>query len=72
MALGAHLVAGRSLDVPVTLTMAAACVLGALAGVRLAGRVRQRQLGEGFAVLVVVVAAYLLVSAAFLGGPPGS
>jgi len=72
MALGAHLVAGRSLDPPVTLTMATACVLGALAGVRLAGRVRQRQLGEGFAVLVVVVATYLLVSAAFLGGPPGS
>ena len=38
------------------------------AGVRLAGHVPQRQLGQGFAALVVV-AAYLLVSAAFLGSP---
>jgi uncharacterized membrane protein YfcA len=68
----AHLLAGRGLDVPVTAAMTAACVAGALAGVRLAARVPQRQLGRGFAGLVVAVATYLLVSAAFLGGPPSS
>lgn len=72
MALGAHLLAGRGLDVAVTATMTAAAIAGALAGATLAGRVSQRQLGRGFAGLVVAVAGYLLVSAAFLGGPPGS
>jgi uncharacterized protein len=70
MALIAHLVAGRSLDPGVTAAMTAACVTGALTGTRLAGRVPQRQLGQAFAALVVVVAAYLIISAAFLGGPP--
>jgi hypothetical protein len=32
----------------------------------------QQALGRGFAGLVVAVAGYLVVSAAFLGGPPGS
>jgi len=67
-----HLAAGRSLDVTVTVAMTAACVAGALAGVRLADRVPQRSLGRGFAALVTAVAAYLLVSAVFLGGPPGN
>ena len=68
----AHLVAGRSMDVGVTTAMSLACAVGALAGVALAGRVSQRHLGRGFAALVTVVAAYLLISAAFLGGPPGA
>lgn len=72
MGLAAHLVAGRSIDVAVTGAMTAACVAGALAGAALATRVPQRRLGQGFAGLVTAVAAYLLVSAAFLGGPPGS
>ena len=42
--------------------------MGALAGVRLADRVPQRQLGQSFAALVVLVAAYLLISATLLGG----
>jgi len=70
LGLGAHLLAGRSLDVDVTAAMTAACVAGAVAGATLAGRVPQRLLGRGFALLVVAVAAYLLVSVAFLGGPP--
>jgi uncharacterized membrane protein YfcA len=70
IALTAHLVAGRGIDVGVTTAMSAACVGGALAGVQVAGRIPQRQLGQGFAALVVAVAAYLLISAAFLGGPP--
>jgi uncharacterized membrane protein YfcA len=50
--------------------MTGACVVGALAGAGLAARVPQQALGRGFALLVCCVAAYLLVSAAFLGGPP--
>lgn len=67
-----HLTAGRSLDLGVTLAMGSACVAGALLGARLASRVPQHTLGRAFAGLVVAVAGYLLVSAAFFGGPPGS
>jgi Sulfite exporter TauE/SafE len=49
MALSAHLAAGRTLDVGVTATMTVSPNAGALAGVRLAERVPQRQLGQGFA-----------------------
>jgi uncharacterized membrane protein YfcA len=72
MGLAAHLAAGRGLDPDITAAMTVACVVGTLAGVRLAGRVPQRRLGEAFTALLTAVAAYLLVSAAALGGPPGS
>lgn len=72
LALVAHLAAGRGIDVGVTAAMSLACVAGAFAGVALAGRVPQERLGRGFAALVVAVAGWLLVSAALLGGPPGS
>lgn len=65
-----HLGAGRSVDPELTISMGAACVVGALIGARFSSRVPQRTLGRGFAGLVVAVAAYLLISAAFLGGPP--
>ena len=65
-----HLSAGRTLELDLTLVMGAACVAGALLGVRLSARVRQATLGRAFAGLVVAVAGHLLVSAAFLGGPP--
>ena len=71
LGLVAHLVAGRSVDAGVTASLAVACVVGAVIGADVAGRLPQRALGRGFAVLVVGVAAYLLVSVAFLGGPPG-
>jgi uncharacterized membrane protein YfcA len=67
--LAAHLLAGRSIDVPVTATMALACMAGSLAGARLAGHVPQHTLSRGFAAMVVAVAGYLLVSALALGGP---
>ena len=70
--LAVHLLAGRSLEVGVTTAMTGACVVGALAGAGLATHVPQRTLGRAFALLVCCVAAYLLVSAAFLGGPPAS
>jgi uncharacterized protein len=72
MAFAAHLTAGRTLDISVTAAMTVAAIAGALAGVRLAGHVPQRQLAHGFAALVVLVATYLLTSAALLGGPPGT
>lgn len=70
--LAVHLLAGRSLDIGVTTAMTGACVVGALTGTDLATHLPQRTLGRAFALLVCCVAAYLLVSAAFLGGPPTS
>jgi uncharacterized membrane protein YfcA len=70
IALVAHLLAGRSLDLGVTAAMTAGTVAGALVGAGLTARIPQRGLGQGFALLVTVVAAYLLTSAALLGGPP--
>jgi uncharacterized membrane protein YfcA len=71
LAVVAHLVSGRSIDLGVTGAMTAACVVGALAGAAVAGRVPQKLLSRSFAVLVCAVAAYLLVSATVLGGPAG-
>ena len=71
LGLAVHLLAGRTFDAGLTATMSIACVLGALAGVRLASRIPQRTLGRGFAAMVAGVAAYLIVSATLLGGPPG-
>jgi uncharacterized membrane protein YfcA len=72
LAVAAHLSAGRTLDLELTLVMAAGCIAGALAGARLSARIPQQTLGRAFAGLVVAVAGYLLVSATLLGGPPGS
>lgn len=72
LGLGAHLITGRGVDLPVTATMTAACIAGALVGAALAGHVPQRQLNRGFAGVVIAVAGYLLISTALLGGPPGS
>ncbi len=72
LGLAVHLIAGRSLDAGVTGTMSAACVAGALAGAVAASHVPQRALGQTFALLVVAVASYLLISVAFLDGPPSA
>ncbi len=72
LGLATHLAAGRALDVGVTATIAAGCLVGALVGVRVADRIPQRTLGRGFALLVTAVAAYLVLSVTVLGGPPGS
>jgi len=72
LGLGAHLLAGRTVDMDVTVALTVACVAGAVAGASLARRIPQRALGRGFALLVVSVATYLLISVAFLGGPPTS
>ncbi len=71
LGLATHLAAGRELDMPVTGAMAAGCLVGALAGVAVADRIPERRLSRGFALLITAVAAYLVVSVAFLGGPSG-
>ena len=45
-----------SLDVPIAAAMGGAAVTGALVGPRLADRISTPMLGQGFAVLVVIVA----------------
>ena len=69
LGLATHLAAGRNLDLDITLAMAAACAFGALGGVAAGARLPQQDLSRGFALLVLAVAGYLLVSVAFLGGP---
>ena len=71
MGLVAHLAAGRGPDAGLTVAMTAACAAGAYAGAGFAGRVPQPLIGRAFAVLLTLVAGYLLISAAALGGPPG-
>jgi uncharacterized membrane protein YfcA len=63
LGLAAHLAAGRTVDVPVTVAMALACTAGAVAGAATSGRLPQRALGRGFAGLVVAVAAGLVAAA---------
>jgi uncharacterized membrane protein YfcA len=58
--LAAHL-ASRSIDWAVAGTFAAAGIVGALLGSRISVRVPERRLREGFALLVVGVAAFLLI-----------
>jgi uncharacterized protein len=72
IALVAHVAAGRSIDAGVTAAIAGGAIAGALGGAAIASRVPQRTLSRGLAGLVVAVAAYLIVSATVLGGPPGS
>lgn len=72
LALVTHLIAGRGIDGEIAAGMAVACVVGAIGGAAIAGRLPQRTLGRAFAGLVTAVAAYLLVSVTVMGGPPGS
>ncbi len=69
-ALMSHVVAGADIDIPVTATLSAATVVGALAGTALGRRLPQRALGHGFALVVVAVAVFLLIDILVLGGPP--
>jgi hypothetical protein len=67
----AHLAAGRSIDADLTIAMTAAMVVGALAGIRLGQHVGEVGIARAFAGLTGAVGAYLIVSSALLGGPPG-
>ena len=70
-ALAIHIAAGATLDVPVTVALAASTAAGALAGTRVAQRLPQHALGRAFALLVTAVAIFLLVDTLAFGGPPG-
>lgn len=70
VALGSHLVASTDLDVPVTAALAFATGVGAILGTRVGGRLPQAALGRAFAVVVGLMALFLLVDVLLLGGPP--
>jgi uncharacterized membrane protein YfcA len=63
-ALATHLWRQSDFDAGVAAVMAAACAVGALAGVRLAEQLPQRQLGHAFALLLAGVAAFMAVASA--------
>jgi uncharacterized membrane protein YfcA len=69
-ALASHLALGATIDVPVTVALSAATAAGALVGSTFAQRVPQAALGRAFAVVVGLLAAFLLVDILLLGGPP--
>ena len=69
-ALASHLSLGAEIDVPVTVALASATGAGALAGTLVAQRAPQAALGRAFAVVVSLLALFLLVDVLLLGGPP--
>ncbi len=69
-ALASHLAAGAEIDVPVTVALSVATATGALAGSLVAQRVPQVALGRAFALLIALLALFLLADALVLGGPP--
>jgi uncharacterized membrane protein YfcA len=71
-ALASHLATGAHPHFAVTAMLATSTVVGALLGTAVAGRLPQRQLARGFALIVASLALFLLVDATLLGGPPGS
>ena len=71
-ALASHLLTGAAPDFGVTASLSAATALGALAGTAVADRLPQQALARGFAIIVTLVALFLLVDSIILGGPPTS
>jgi uncharacterized protein len=69
-ALASHLAAGAQIDVAVTIALSASTATGALIGSAFAQRVPQAALGRAFAVVVGLLAIFLLVDTLLLGGPP--
>ncbi len=68
-ALASHLAIGASVDLPVTIALALSTGVGALAGTLFAERVPQATLGRAFALVVALLALFLLVDTLLLGGP---
>ena len=71
-ALASHLAVGATLDVPVTLALAGSTAAGALGGSLYAQRIPQAVLGRAFAVVIALLAVFLLLDTLLLGGPPHS
>ena len=70
VALASHLAAGAAINVSVTIALSAATATGALVGSLLAQRVPQAALGRAFAVVVALLAVFLLVDTLLFNGPP--
>ena len=71
-ALASHLAIGSPIDVAVTLALAVSTGCGAILGSLYAQRVPQAMLARAFAVLVALLALFLLVDTLLLGGPPSA
>ena len=69
-ALASHLAIGAAPDLPLTIALASATAVGALIGSVLAQRVPQAALGRAFAIVVGMLAIFLLADTLLLGGPP--
>jgi len=69
-ALASHLVAGAAPHVGVTVALAGGTAVGALIGTVVAQRLPRAALGRAFAVVVALVALFLLADVLVLGGPP--
>jgi hypothetical protein len=69
-ALTSHLLTGARPDFPVTFALGASTVIGALLGTAVADRLPQKALARGFAIVVALLALFLLANATLLGGPP--
>jgi uncharacterized protein len=72
VALISHLIAGTTIDAGITVALAGSTAAGALVGTAIGRRLPQAILGRAFAVVVALVALFLLVDTIGLGGPPGS
>jgi len=69
-ALVSHLIEGSEPNWPLTLILCGAAGLGALGGSALGRRLPPRTLAHSFALVIAVVALFLLVDVLLLGGPP--
>lgn len=70
VALACHLAAGAVVDVALTAALASCTAAGALAGTIGAQRIPQALLGRAFAIVVALLAAFMLLDTLLLGGPP--
>ena len=71
-ALASHLALGARARRPVTISLlAGATGVGALLGTIFAQRMPQAALARAFAIVVALLALFLLVDTLLLGGPPG-
>ncbi len=69
-ALASHVATGATVDVWLTVALSASTGAGALLGSLSAQRVPQAALGRAFAVVVALLALFLLADTLVLGGPP--
>ncbi|HUR84948.1 MAG TPA: sulfite exporter TauE/SafE family protein [Solirubrobacteraceae bacterium] len=66
-----HIAVGAAMNVPLTVVLSASTGVGAICGSIVSQRVPQAVVGRAFAIVVALVALFLLVDTVLLGGPPG-